>query len=789
MVSALHSREAGELIRLRGLVQGVGMRPGVWRLATEHGLSGDVRNDADGVLIRIWGPAQERRRFLNRLRNEAPPPARIDAVEAQPLCDVLPPAGFHILPNREGAAHAAIAPDAAVCRDCLADIEDGRGRRFRYAFTNCSRCGPRLSIVNGIPYDRARTSMAEFIQCEACREEYDDPAGRRFRAQPNACPACGPRLALWRGDGAPLAATGRDEIEIACSLLRAGHIIALKGIGGFHLAADATNAAAIEELRRRKRCDHKPLALMAPDLDTVRRYCRVGEEEAALLASPPAPIVILRAEGPASLPAAIAPGLDTLGFMLPSTPLHHLLTRGAGRPLVMTSGNITDEPQCIDNAEAWRRLGGLADAMLLHDRDIVNRLDDSVVRVMAGLPRVIRRARGYAPAPLSLPAGLDGAPPLLAMGGEVNAGFCIAEDGGAMPSQHLGDLEHAAVRLDYRRSLALYLEMYRHRPVLIAIDAHPGYLSAKRGRELAAQHAVPVLEVQHHHAHLASCLAENAVPLDARPVLGIVFDGGGCGGDGALWGGEFLLGDYRCFTRLAHLRPVPMPGGAQAIHEPWRSTHAHLSAAFGWHGFRQRYGGLPLYDFLAAHLLATPDRAAAQEIDSPLAGSCGRLVDAVAAALGVCRERAAYEGQAAMQLEALVDERSLAAAGEGYPFAVETRNGPALLDPAPMWRALVDDMARGVDGRLIAARFHAGLARAVVDMTLALSITRRGDFDSVALSGGAFQNRVLLERAAAGLEAAGLRVLTQAQVPADDGGLALGQAAVAAARLMEAGPA
>jgi len=781
MVSALESGgAAGEVIRLRGLVQGVGMRPGVWRLATDLGLCGDVCNDADGVLIRIWGPARERIRFLQRLRSEAPPLARIDALEARPLREDPPSGGFYILASRAGTARTDIAPDAAVCPDCLAEITAPGNRRFRYAFTNCTRCGPRLSIVHGIPYDRARTSMAEFIQCEFCRNEYGDPADRRFHAQPNGCPACGPRLALWDAQGRQSSAAGRDEVERACALLAAGRVLALKGIGGFHLAVDATNPAAVEELRRRKRRDHKPFALMAPDLEVIRRYCRVTEQEAALLSSSAAPIVILQTEGSAELPAAVAPGLDTLGFMLAYTPLHHLLIQTLRRPLVMTSGNVADEPQCIDNAEAWRRLASIADDFLMHDRDIINRLDDSVVRCTAGAARLVRRARGYVPLPLPLPPGFGPAPPLLAMGGEQKSSFCLLADGQAVPSQHLGDLENAAAHQDYLRSLTLYQAMYRHRPELIAIDAHPEYLSAKAGRELAERSGVPVIEIQHHHAHLASCLAENGITLDAAPVLGIILDGLGYGGDGTLWGGEFLLGGYCGFKRLAHLLPVAMIGGAGAIREPWRSTYVHLRAALGWQDFTQRYGHLPLCRFLEARPLATLDRLTAQNINSPLASSCGRLFDAVAAALDICPERAGYEAQPAMELEALVDEEALAAAGEGYSFAIVSRDGPTLLDPAPMWRALVDDLSCGVETSVIAARFHVGLARAVVKLALALA--QRGAFDTVAVSGGVFQNRVLLERVLAGLQAAGFRVLSPARVPANDGGLALGQATVAAAQ-------
>ncbi len=580
----------GETIRIRGLVQGVGFRPHAWRLAADCGLAGEVWNDAEGVLVRVWGPAAARRSFRLRLRAEAPPLARIDALEVTALAEAPPSHGFHILASHAGTVRTGVVPDAASCPACLAEVRDPADRRHRYAFANCTHCGPRLSIVEAIPYDRANTSMAAFTMCAACRAEYDDPADRRFHAQPNACPACGPRLWLESAGAA-----GADPIAAAQGLLAAGEIVAVKGIGGFHLAVDAGNAEAVQRLRARKRRYAKPFALMARDLAMVRRYCTVSDAEEALLESAAAPIVILAADGRQQVAAGVAPGQRTLGFMLPYTPLHHLLLEGLGRPIVLTSGNLSEEPQCTGNDEARAKLGALADHLLLHDRAIVSRLDDSVARVMDGAPRLLRRARGYAPAPLRLPAGLAGAPPLLAMGGELKSTFCLVQDGKAVLSQHLGDLEDAPTFADYRRSLDLYRRLLQHRPALIAVDRHPDYLSTKLGRQIAEEEGLPVVAVQHHHAHIAACLADNGVPLDAAPVLGIALDGLGHGEDGTIWGGEFLLADYRGFTRLAHLRPVPLPGGAQAIREPWRNTYAQIRASIGWRGFAREHAQLELY--------------------------------------------------------------------------------------------------------------------------------------------------------------------------------------------------
>jgi hydrogenase maturation protein HypF len=622
--------------------------------------------------------------------------------------------------------------------------------------------------------------MAGFPLCDLCLAEYRDPADRRFHAQAVACPACGPRPVLRRIDcDAASEIPVRDPTEAAARLIRAGEIVAIKGLGGYHLACDATDGAVVARLRRLKHRDAKPFALMARDLETIRRYCTVAPEEERALTEARAPIVVLRADGAERLPEAVAPGLSTLGFMLPTTPLHLLVMDGLEGPAVMTSGNYSDEPQVTADDQVPTRLAAIASHALMHDRRIANRVDDSVVRVMAGRARLLRRARGYAPAPIAMPAGFETAPEILAMGGELKATFCLVKDGQAILSQHQGDLEHPAAFDDYRKNLALYRDLFDHQPAALAADPHPEYLSAKLARAEAQARGLPLIEVQHHHAHVAACLAENARPLAAPPVLG----GLGWGHDGTLWGGEFLLADYRGYERLASFAPVAMPGGTSAIREPWRSLYAHLARTIGRAELKGSFGKLGLCADPSAKPLAMLDAMIARSLNSPLASSCGRLFDAVAAAISICRERQAYEGEAAMRLEAIVDETALCHA-DGYPFEIAPAAGLFVIEPRPMWHALLRDLAEDTPPSVIAARFHKGIATALIAMTETLA-ARGARFDPVALSGGCFQNRILFEETLGGLQALGFTVLSHARVPANDGGLALGQAAIAAARLKE----
>ena len=767
---------AGELIRVRGLVQGVGFRPAVWHLAGELHLQGEVLNDAAGVLIKVWGEQDRIDALCQRLLANPPPLARIDAIERQP--DSQPPAqeGFHIRASQGGAVLTGVVADAATCAACVREIFDPAERRYRYPFANCTHCGPRLSILRSIPYDRSTTSMADFVLCPACQAEYETPADRRFHAQPIACPVCGPQL--WLEDSQGQRLTVSDPIEHANAWLAAGKILAIKGIGGFHLVCDASQPTVVDELRRRKQRAAKPFALMARDMAVIRAYCTVNDTEEKLLHDPAAPIVLLRAaqarQWPKQLANGIAPGQNTLGFMLPYSPLHHLLLADWDTPLLMTSGNSSSQPQCSTNAQARTQLAGLADGFLLHDRAIINQLDDSVAQVVAGVPRLLRRARGYAPMPLRLPPGFEAAPELIALGGDWKAAFCLLSHGQAIISQHPGDLEEVRTLEAYRRTLALYADIFRHQPKLRVVDQHPAYLSSQLGRDFCAEDDLELVEVQHHHAHIAACLADNAWPREAGAVLGVALDGLGYGADGTLWGGEWLRLDYRYCQRLARLKPVPLLGGAQAIRQPWRMAYAHLRA-LGWPRIISEFGQLDSIAYLQRQPLHTLEAMCARGLNVPLSSSCGRLFDAVAALLGICRDSISYEGQAAIELAALADDDPGV-----YPFTVATGNDVLELDPAPLWQAILLDLRAAVPAATIAARFHNGLATAVAELCGQLAHAQC--LTTVALSGGVFQNARLLSTVETALQTRGLRVLSHHQVPANDGGLALGQALIAAAR-------
>ena len=789
-----------ERMRVRGTVQGVGFRPNVWRIAHEIGVTGSVINDADGVLIVAVGTAAQLDELARRVQAEPPPLARIGAFERGRIATpgFPDPAGFVIGPSRMGAPMTAVAPDAAICADCAAEIVDPYARRFRYPLANCTHCGPRLAFTTGVPYDRARTTMAGYTMCKACRAEYEAPADRRFHAEAIACHACGPKVTLQRFDGRAFALdrwTFLDDCDAAGTLLALGHIVAIKGLGGWQLACDATNADAVQRLRALKRREAKPFALMAASVDAVRAWCMVSEAEAALLASPAAPIVLLaRREAPPPLPLpaladGVAPGLATLGFMLPSTGMHLLMLKRMRRPIVLTSGNLSEEPQAITLDELKARFGTFEcgiDYVLDHERPVARRVDDSVARVMDGEPRVLRRARGHAPAPIALPPGFERAPAVLAYGGELKNTFCLLREGQAVLSQHLGDLEDAAAQADYRRSLQDLGGFFGFKPALRACDAHPEYLST----QLAHDEGEPI-EVLHHHAHIAACLAENGWPLHGGPVLGVALDGLGYGRDddgrGELWGGEFALADYRRFERRGSFKPVALLGGAQAMREPWRNTYAHLMAEMGWPSFAMNYRELELFRFLDAKPRELLDAMLTKGLNAPLASSCGRLFDAVAAAVGLCREHAAYEGQGAVLLEAQVDPEVLEHEDEllGYPFAIPRLKCSRLpyIEPLVMWSALLGDLVLDTPVPVMAARFHKGLAKAIVTMVDKLAhADEAAPLRTVALSGGVFQNRVLFERVGRLLRERGYAVLSHRLVPCNDGGLALGQAAVAAAR-------
>ncbi|MEH1928753.1 carbamoyltransferase HypF [Nostoc sp.] len=800
---------ATEEIRVHGTVQGVGFRPTVYRLAKACNLHGDVCNDGQGVLIRVSGSEEAITEFVARLQTECPPLARINQLTRIIYEGEFNFDNFVILPSVSNVIKTEITSDAATCPQCQQEIFNPFSRYYRYPFTNCTHCGPRLSIIRAIPYDRCNTSMSAFAICSECAKEYHDVENRRFHAQPVACHACGPTAWLERADGKSVTASMfsmLDDVDAVCTLLQKGEIVAIKGLGGIHLACDATQETAVEKLRQRKRRYHKPFALMARDIEVIEQYCTVNAKEKELLTSSAAPIVLLQVKGREGdgknlftpnycrdainrvstlhIASSVAPGQNTLGFMLPYTPLHHLILRRMNRPIILTSGNLADEPQCIDNDEAREKLGAIADYFLLHNREIINRVDDSVVRVVGDKVQTIRRARGYAPAAISLPPGFHNLPQILAMGSELKNTFCLLREGEAILSQHIGDLENAAAFNAYQDTLNLYFNLFQHQPEVIAIDKHPEYLSSKLGKELADTNQIKIHQIQHHHAHIAACMTENGIPLDSPPVLGIALDGLGYGDDGTLWGGEFLLADYRKFQRLATFKPVAMIGGEQAIYQPWRNTYAQLIAAKLWDNCQQQYADLEIVKFLNKKPLKLLNQLMEKGINSPTASSVGRLFDAVAAAIGICLEECSYEGQAAIAMEAIIDVSSLNNYKETliYPFDFIFSDSIYCIDPRPMWQALLDDIQQQVPQTVMAAKFHKGLANAIVEMVKRLC--QENLINQVVLTGGVFQNCILLEQVTKGLQTLGIKVLTHSLFPANDGGLSLGQAVIAAAQLI-----
>ncbi|WP_307802082.1 carbamoyltransferase HypF [Actinomadura violacea] len=725
-------------VRVEGIVQGVGFRPFVHGLATGLGLSGLVGNDARGVFIEVEGPAGAVERFLDGLRERPPRLAVIDRVTTRKLA-VSGAAGFVIAgSDASGERRALVSFDSATCDDCLREMRDPADRRYGYPFINCTNCGPRFTIVRDVPYDRPNTTMAGFAMCGPCAAEYADPADRRFHAQPVCCPACGPTLELR-----PAA---DDPLHAARKLLADGAVVAVKGLGGYHLAVRAADGEAVAALRARKHREDKAFAVMVPDVAAARALCEVGEAEEALLTGARRPIVLLRRRPDAALAEAVAPGNASVGIMLPYTPLHHLLVT---EPLVLTSGNVSDEPIAFRDADALERLAGIADAFLVHDRPIHVRTDDAVVRVFRGRTLPVRRSRGYAPEPVPIRSG----PPVLACGAELKNTFCLSRDGRAFVSHHIGDLENYETLRAFEEGVEHFRRLFDIVPEVVAYDPHPEYLSSK----YALAQELPTVAVQHHHAHIASCLADNGTD---GPVIGVAFDGTGFGTDGTLWGGEFLIANLRGFERAGHLAPVPLPGGAAAIREPWR-----MAAAYGVPD------DLPVADRPAWD---TVKGMARRNVNSPLTSSMGRLFDAVAAVLGV-RDKVNYEGQAAIELEQLADPTEQAA----YRVAFDGTEAFTVRG-ADLVNAAVDDVRAGVPAPMIAARFHNSVAALIVEG--ARRIRETTAIGTVALSGGVFQNMLLLERAVTGLEDAGFTVLTHHRVPPNDGGISLGQAAVATAR-------
>ncbi|MFL5991817.1 MAG: carbamoyltransferase HypF [Rubrobacteraceae bacterium] len=756
-------------ISVRGIVQGVGFRPFIYSLARRHGLAGLVRNDAEGVHIEAEGAPEQLDRFLLGITQEAPSLAVVEAITWRPLA-VLEERTFRIEESREGARRRAlVSPDVAACGECLAEIFDPSDRRYRYPFTNCTNCGPRFTITRSVPYDRAMTTMSGFEMCPRCRQEYDDPSDRRFHAQPNACPVCGPQVRLLDRFGHELRSKPEDPILRAARMLRGRAILAIKGLGGYHLACDPFDERAVRTLRGRKVRQDKPFALMARDPEQVRELCKVNPEEESLLTSPARPIVLLERLDSCEVAEEVAPRQNTLGVMLAYTPLHHLLLGDAGIPLVMTSGNNSDEPIAYRDEEALEQLGEIADYFLVHDRPIHMRCDDSVVRVVDGNIYQIRRSRGYAPAPLGVAEGFGRH--TVACGGELKNTFCVAKERHVFLSHHIGDLENYETLRSFREGVEHYCRLFDVQPELVAYDLHPEYLSTKYARELE-ESGLPAVGVQHHHAHTASCLADNERP-DAERVIGVALDGTGYGTDGAVWGGEFLEGSVaEGFARRAHLEYAPMPGGAAAIRQPWRMALAYLITLHG----EEETSKLPLAMVRQAgernvRLVA---RLVEHGLNTPPTSSAGRLFDAVAALAGVPGTlRTTYEGQAAVELE-------LAARGPvngGYPFQLRPEGDGWVVETRGIIGGVVDDLLAGREIREISSRFHRTMAEVVA--AGCEEIRDAGGVSSVALSGGTFQNLLLMEQVVELLAGKGFAVYRHRRVPTNDGGISLGQAVLA----------
>jgi len=751
-------------IEVAGIVQGVGFRPYVYRLATERKLAGHISNTASGVAIEVEGPEEAVAGFVRQLPESAPPLAKITGLAVREVA-CHGDRDFRILASQRGeAVETLISPDVATCPDCLRELLDPTDRRYGYPFINCTNCGPRFTIERDIPYDRPYTSMAGFQMCAACQAEYDDPLNRRFHAQPNACWECGPQLELWGGKGRKM--EFEDPIAAAAMALEHGWIVAVKGLGGFHLAVDAENSAAVELLRKRKRRVEKPFAVMVRDLETAERLCVVDDAGRRALERAERPIVLLPWRRDAGIPEAVAPGNRFLGVFLPYTPVHHLLfAKGHYQALVMTSGNLSEEPIAIENEEAVRRLGELADFFLVHNREILLRCDDSVVRVVGGKTCQIRRSRGFVPVPVFLK---EDVPQILAVGGELKNAICLTKKKHAFLSQHVGDLENLESYRFFEEAVEHLTRVLEIRPQVVAYDLHPDYFSTKWARK---QVGVQLMGVQHHHAHIASCMAENHLE---GTVIGFALDGTGYGTDGNIWGGEVLVAEYAEFERVAHFEYVRMPGGAEAIHEPWRMAVSYLVQHFGSEWEKLRVPFTDLVDRKKAGLLA---RMVERGVNSPWTSSCGRLFDAVAALVGV-RQAVNYEAQAAIELEMAIDPDGEA---EAYPFELRCAGEGWVIGTKPLFEAIVRDLQDEVSVGKISGRFHRGLVD--VFARLAEFIRGRSGIEQVCLSGGTFHNVFLLARLRARLEERGFRVFTHSEVPAGDGGLSLGQALVAAHRV------
>ena len=753
------------------MVQGVGFRPFIYRMAVKNGLTGFVQNNPEGVTAEVEGTSEALELFLSGVKNELPPLANITQIQTAEI-EIHNDDSFEIFPSEaHGHADVHITPDAATCPDCLKELFAPANRRFRYPFINCTNCGPRLTIINAIPYDRANTSMSCFKLCPQCLAEYENPADRRFHAEPNACPVCGPQLKLLDAEGNPVQTD--DPVQTAVELLLSGNVLAIKGLGGFHLSVDAGNDEAVKKLRSRKYREEKPLAVMARDINRAKKIAGITQEEETLLTSSQRPIVLLRKIKSDLISGLIAPDVPNLGIMLPYTPLHHLLLENNFTALVMTSANQVDEPICIGNREAFDRLRGIADYFLVHNRDILVRCDDSIAFVADKTPRLLRRARGYVPQPMQLKDSYHSdrsAPAVLALGGQLKTTQCILKGRFAFVSPHIGDMETPQARDFFHESIALMKRITESDPKIIACDYHPAYYSTGAAQELSAE---KIIKVQHHHAHIVSCMAENQIEGE---IIGLAMDGTGYGMDGNAWGGEFLIAHETGFERFGHLQYIVLPGGEKAIHEPWRIAVSLLKTAYGpsWREIALRWNLVPdqnSYDLL--------DKIIEGKINSPLSSGLGRLFDGVAALMGA-RRQVSFEGQAAMELEMLATD----SLGQSYPFDIlRDKGNPYIIDTGAMIKAIVADLEAGRSPALIAASFHQTLIDAFAAM--ADEMRKETGLTRVALSGGCFQNKILLQGAIDKLRHSGFDVYCHKQVPANDGGVSLGQAVVAASMMQK----
>jgi hydrogenase maturation protein HypF len=766
-------------IVVSGVVQGVGFRPYVYNLASRHALAGYVRNNSGIVEIEVQGSNPVISTFVRELAAQQPALARIERINTEPIQIEANVDGlFHILDSEQSSNNmqAFIPPDTATCANCIAELFDPQDRRYRYPFINCTECGPRFTIITSLPYDRPSTTMAVFEMCGTCRKEYNDPGNRRFHAQPNACRECGPHLSYVDHDRLRSAPTEEAALSCTLSQLSQGGIIALKGLGGFQLICDATNELAVQELRDRKKRGDKPFALMMADLEMVRQYCRYSDDEAEELISSHRPIVLLERSAGCFLPDQIAPRIGRLGIMLPYTPLHHLLLADFGKPIIATSGNLSEEPIAKENEEAFERLKEIADGFLVHDRSVHSRYDDSVVQFLSSERAILRRARGFAPLPITLP--FKASYPALSCGGTLKNTFCLIQDNQAFVSQHIGDLENVETHQHFEETLRIYRELFEIDPRIVAHDCHPDYLSTVFAEEFSKDHVLPKFAVQHHHAHIVSCMTEHGV---TEPVIGVAFDGLGYGLDGTLWGGEFLLVTLRESQRLAYFQNVPLPGGGQGIKQPWRMALSYMRAGesrdsvFGGEFIEELY---KRYGDAQVNLVM---RQIATQFNSPLISSCGRLFDAMSALIGVCLE-ADYEGQAAMELEALAQSISFEEirSGRTYPCRLTDIRPPFGINVTDVLHTAYLDLISGTPASMVAARFHASLASLVV--LVCAKIRNMTGVKIICLGGGVFQNSLLLRLVQDSLREHDFQVFFPQQLPANDGGLSLGQAVVALAQ-------